>query len=268
MLIVQRCPTERVDVIAGSRLAEGQLSGRGASGEGLRLGAAAISHERAQVRQAHTTLARADAGETRPLHQLELVEALLPHTIEVFNGDLAARADHTLARAGRQGVSRRRWADHGDRHHRRHACEQIAWRRTEIDGDAVTFDHRAIGELDRADPFDTVDGHEVATYVGETAEIDTSGQQYGGSPWCVETGKHVAGTHRVNLGRAGGQGDVVCMQLVDPVGRAHHDGRTVEHTDHLVALDGIEHQHVGTVRARDRRSRCAAGAVADHDVVG
>ena len=85
----------------------------------------------------------------------------------------------------------------------------------------TTLSHRSrlpSASSDLVDPTVAVDGHQLGADGGDDAEVDTRGLQRGGSLRRVDAGEHVARAHRVHLGGAGGERDVVRVQVLDAIG--------------------------------------------------
>ena len=159
-------------------------------------------------------------------------------------------------------------ADNGDGHHRGHPGEQVARRTAQIDDDTVALGDRAIGGLDRGDAVLPVQRHKFGADSHHATEVDTGRLQRCCRLGGIDAGEHVAGAHGVDLGSAGGEGDVVHVQLIDAVRCAHDDSGTVEDADHLVAIRSVEHQHVVAAGARSCGRRRATVATADDDMAG
>ncbi len=116
--VVQGGAPERIEVHVGCGLADRQLARRRPAGErggGLtRLG----GDEGAEMRHARTALARARSAQRGTLDQLEVLEALVPHHLQIVDRDLRTRAHDPGVGAGwqfelllRPGLRRA----HGDR---------------------------------------------------------------------------------------------------------------------------------------------------------
>ena len=106
--IVQGSAPERIEEHVCGRLADRQLARGRPPGE-RRSGLARLGgDERTKVRHAHAALAGSRSAERGTLDQLDVLEALVPHHLQIVDGHLRTRAYDARGRAGRQLEVRRR----------------------------------------------------------------------------------------------------------------------------------------------------------------
>ena len=106
--------------------------------------------------QARAALARSEAGETGPLDELELLEALVPGALQAIHRDLVAAADDPLRRGGRQRMLVGGVAHDCHRDRSGHPREHVPRRQAQAEDRRVAGRRRLgtgrrIGGHDRAD---------------------------------------------------------------------------------------------------------------------
>ena len=231
MLVVERRPPEDIDRHVGGGLGERDLAGGWAGGERFGSGRARPGgNPRTDVRKAGASLARAQAGPARPLEQLEIGEPGIPRGGEIVDRRAHARTDH--ARGGSRGkpmvVGGR--SDGGDAGIAGHSSEDVSWGPTQID--VCRFARRRrLGTIDANGD----DGGDASRRValepdrgsGETddaPEIDIGLDQPLGGASRDDPGEIAARTHRVDVGGAGRNDDLVRLD-VEHAGRLARNDR-------------------------------------------
>src|SRR5439155_21455026 len=132
VLVVEGGATEGVEVHVGTGLAERDLARSGSRGEWRGHLPAAGGDPRTNMRKARRPLASPRSGQAGALDELELVEAAVPHALQVVDADPRALADDPLGGGGRQGVRLSGGAHDGDRQSVGHAGEDVARRATQV----------------------------------------------------------------------------------------------------------------------------------------
>src|SRR5262249_44176094 len=123
----------------------------GTGGEGCGRLTEPIGDERAQVREAGTTLARARAGERRALEELEVREAAFPRALEIFDGRTGARTHDADGRARGEGEALGRGADGAHCRIVGHPAQGVARRTAQTDDDGIALD-ALVADDDMRDP--------------------------------------------------------------------------------------------------------------------
>ena len=204
--------------------------------------------------------------------QLDVLEPLVPHHLQIVDGDLRARADDA-GRGARWQVELCRGRAHGS-HVRicNHACEQVA-RCCMLRGDhhRLARGGRAIDRDDRAHP---VEGALEAAQLleidgGDDAEVDAGGYE----PLCgagrIDAPQHVAFADGMQLRRACRDDDVVCMYVKHvAVGETGDHNRTRIDADHIVTELAGEHRNSTALGSGRRGCRAAGCTGADHHEIG
>ncbi len=283
VLVVEGRPPEGIDVGVGRRLRQGDLArrrpGRERRGDGLRPG----GDPRPDVGEAGAALARPDAGEARPLEELELAEAAIPGALKILDGRAGTGTDDAVGGRRRQVVLLGRGADLAYRRVARHPGEQVARRSAEAQDDRVArgrrFRARFVSGDDGTDAPLALEADEApldgrARHAGRgcpdrdrRAEIDAGRVEALRRVRGQESRELVAGTDGVDLGGAGRDDDLAGSDVEHSGRRPGDDRRPRVDRDDLLARGGVEEEHVPSrLLGRDLRPLAARAATDDHEV--
>ena len=200
---MQRRTAERVEVHLGGGLGDAQLTRRGAAGERGGGFTGLLGDEGTQVGHAHRALAGAGAAQRGALDEFDVLEATIPHTLQVFDVDLRAGAHGAAGRAGRQFVCSGSGTDDTYCRFVGHPGEQVAWRpQRRGDNRGTTRLAGAIGGDDGSDPtIGAVETHEIGEVdFDRIRQLDPGGAQLGSSALGENASQHVAVADRVEIG--------------------------------------------------------------------
>ena len=223
---------------------------------------------------AHRALAGAGAAQRGALDEFDVLEATIPHTLQVFDVDLRAGAHGAAGRAGRQFVCSGSGTDDTYCRFVGHPGEQVAWRpQRRGDNRGTTRLAGAIGGDDGSDPtIGAVETHEIGEVdFDRIRQLDPGGAQLGSSALGENAAQHVAVADRVQIGRAGGDDHLVTVHVHEAVAgctvETYDHQRAGVDTDDVVAGCAIEHHDVAadSLRRGCFGSTAATGAD-DHQV--